>query len=155
METSFLYPVYSLEKPGPDFWSDPKDWRTGCCTALVYVPAFRHLAGYCSAYGEARGTVIPAFALELSSHSALFYLVLPFCFNFLCSLLFFKPLHNYMLFSFFFFHFSTCIILIITAKSLKRAPFLSCRVRLFGEVVCDEWFPEPVTWWSHGTINEG
>lgn len=55
---------------------------------LVHVCGSTHLAHYCSAYAEAGGRVIPTFAPELSSHSAAFYLVLPFHLNLLCSLLF-------------------------------------------------------------------
>lgn len=68
----------------------------------------------------------------------------PFCcflpaFPFLLKLSLFSPISNlyiinYILFSFFFFFPALCIILIIIAKSPKWAPFLPCRVRLFGEV---------------------
>lgn len=156
METDFLSSLQSGKA-----WSWLLKWlqrlENRYCTALVYVPGFRHLAGYCSAYGEARGRIIPTFVPELSSHSAAFYLVLPFplTFSVLSYFPFFIPLYNYVLFSFFFFISALCIILITIAKSLKRASFLSCRVRLFGEVVCDEWFPETMTWWSHGTSNAG
>lgn len=76
-------------------------------------------------------------------------------FSVLCYFSSFKLLYNYMLFSFFFFISSLCIFIIIIAKSLKWVSFLSWWVKLFGEVACDEWFPETLTWWSHGTINEG
>lgn len=155
METSFLSSLQSRKA-----WSWLLKWpwrlenrilyRTSLCIYLV-LEIWQATVLLMEKQEEQLFLHLPLSFFPILLLSAWFYLSLYLS---LFSLIFLLS-NIYILFSFFSFILALGIILIIIAKSLKRAFFLSCRVRLFGEVVCDEWFPETLTWWNHGTINEG